>query len=263
MDKTAASQGEVLRDFAQLVAKAFFGGLGVAIAMAAAILALSPAAQANDEPRGRDPRGAAHRVTAGAATFWCTQCLSSMRRLERTSLFDTPAGFDEPFEMLTGCHRRIEKQLGTLKRLRSHLEAKGVDAEATSAAQAVLRYFAQAAVSHLADEERDLFPLIERRINDPGEAARFRAFRETLESDHRAIEAAWARLRRPLEGISEGLTRVLPAGDVQAFIEAYTRHILAEENTLKEFFDRWLDDGDRQMLGRSMAARRGISAPRA
>ena len=186
-----------------------------------------------------------------------------MRRLERTSLFDTPAGFDEPLEMLTGCHRRIEKQLETLKRLRAHVEAHGVDAEATTAAQSVLKYFVQAAVNHLADEEDDLFPMIERRINDPGEAARFRAFRDSLESDHRTLEAAWSRLRRPLEGISEGLTRTLPRDDVHAFIEAYARHIAAEEGTLVEFVNRWLDDGDRQMLGRSMAARRGVPPPRA
>ncbi len=50
------------------------------------------------------------------------------------SLFDTPAGFDDPLEMLVGCHRRVEKQLQTLKRLREHLQSRGVDAEATSAA---------------------------------------------------------------------------------------------------------------------------------
>lgn len=186
-----------------------------------------------------------------------------MRRLERTSLFDTPAGFDEPLEMLTGCHRRIEKHLETLKRLRAHVEAHGVDPEATAAAQSVLTYFAQAAVNHLEDEERDLFPLIERRIDDPGEAARFRAFRESVEADHRKLEAAWGRLRKPLEQISEGLTRTLPAHEVHAFVDTYARHILAEESTLKELVDRWLDDGDRQMLGRAMAHRRGVQAPRA
>jgi hemerythrin-like domain-containing protein len=174
-----------------------------------------------------------------------------------------PAGFDEPLEMLTGCHRRIEKHLETLKRLRAHVEAHGVDAEATAAAQSVLRYFATAAVNHLEDEERDLFPMIEQRIDDPGEAQRFRAFRESVEDDHRMLEAAWARLRKPLEGISEGLTRVLPKDDVHAFVDAYARHIVAEEKTLMELVDRWLDEGDRRMLGRAMAARRGVQAPRA
>jgi len=187
----------------------------------------------------------------------------SMRRLERTSLFDTPAGFDEPLEMLLGCHRRIEKQLQTLKRLQAHLEAHGVDAEATGAAQAILKYFVQAAPNHLDDEERDLFPMIERRISDDREARRFRDFRDSLEADHRVLEGAWSKLRKPLESIADGLVRRLPAHDVQVFVEGYARHIAAEEATLKEFIERWLDDGDRQMLGRAMAARRGVQAPRA
>jgi len=185
-----------------------------------------------------------------------------MRRLEREHLFEAPAGFDEPLEMLLGCHRRIEKQLETVKRLRAHLDTRPVDAEATVAAQNVLRYFESAAVNHHADEEHDLFPLLEARIDDPGERQRFVAFRERLEADHRTIEGAWQRLRKPLEGIAEGLQRTLPPADVQAFVEAYANHILVEETTLKEFFDRWLGDDDRRTLGLSMAARRGVSPPR-
>jgi hemerythrin-like domain-containing protein len=186
-----------------------------------------------------------------------------MRRLERDHLFDTPAGFDDPLEMLLGCHRRIEKQLETLKRLRVHLEQKGVDAEASTAAEGVLRYFGKAAVNHHEDEEQDLFPLLEKRIDDAGERARYRHFRDGLLADHRALEAAWLRIRKPLEGIAEGLVRSLSPADVQAFVDGYTHHILAEENTLREFFDRWLGDDDRQALGRSMAARRGVASPRA
>ena len=184
-----------------------------------------------------------------------------MRRAERTILFDTPAGFDDPLEMLLGCHRRIEKQLDTLKRLRAHVAERGVDAEASSAAQAVLKYFRMAATNHHEDEERDLFPMLEARITDPGEKHRFVAFRETLLRDHRALDAAWQRLRRPLEGIAEGLVRQLPADDVHAFVSGYASHILLEETTLKEFFDRWLGDADRESLGRSMAARRHLSPP--
>jgi hemerythrin-like domain-containing protein len=180
-----------------------------------------------------------------------------MRRLERDHLFDAPAGFDDPLQMLLGCHRRIERQLETLKRLRSHVESRGVDAQASAAAQSVLQYFASAAANHHADEEQDLFPLLEARIDDPGEQARFKAFRERLEEDHRALEAAWSRLRKPLESIGDGLTRALPAADVDAFVEAYAKHILTEESTLTEFFDRWLHDGDRRALGHAMAARRG------
>jgi hemerythrin-like domain-containing protein len=163
--------------------------------------------------------------------------------------------------MLTGCHRRIERQLETLKRLRTHIAERGVDAEASAAAQAVLRYFASAAANHHADEEQDVFPLLASRIEDAGEAARFRAFRESLESDHRALEAAWGRLKKPLEAIADGLLRTLAETDVHAFVSAYAHHILAEETNLVEFCNRWLTDADRETLGRSMAARRKVPLP--
>ena len=182
-----------------------------------------------------------------------------MGRAERPLLFETPAGFDEPLEMLLGCHRRIEKQLATLQRLRVHLSQRGVDAEASRAAQAILDYFVRAAPNHHHDEEDDLFPLIEARITDTGEAARFTAFRESLLKDHRDLEAAWARLRRPLEGIADGLMRQLPEAEVQAFVKGYAHHILTEEAALEDFFSRWLDQEDRARLGRAMAARRKIS----
>ena len=178
-----------------------------------------------------------------------------MKRNARPSLFD-PIPFDDPLEMLLACHRRIEKHLETLKRLRAHVEAHGVDVEASAAAHNLLGYFLKAAMNHHEDEEKDLFPMLERRIDDAGERARFVAFREELERDHRDIETLWARLRKPLEGIAEGLTRALPASDVHAFVGAYARHILAEESALTEFCDRWLEEGDRRALGHAMSARR-------
>lgn len=169
---------------------------------------------------------------------------------------EPPAGFDDPLEMLFGCHRRIEKQLETLKRLREHLDAKGIDAEASAAAESVLRYFRKAAADHHADEEQDVFPLLEERIDDAAEKARFAALRERLQSEHRKLEESWARVRKPLEGIAEGLMRPLAEADVAALAEAYAAHIRAEEGTLRELF-RYLDAPDIEALGRSMAARRG------
>jgi hemerythrin-like domain-containing protein len=181
------------------------------------------------------------------------------RRAPRT-LLDPPAGFDDPLEMLLGCHRRIEKQLETLKRLRAHLQSKGIDAEASTAAEAVLRYFRKAAVDHHEDEEQDVFPLLEQRIDDAAQKARFRELRARLEAEHRKLEEAWARVRKPLEGIAEGLMRSLAEADVAALAEAYQAHIRIEEETLRELF-RFLDARDLEALGRSMAARRKVPFP--
>jgi hemerythrin-like domain-containing protein len=179
-----------------------------------------------------------------------------MRKAMRSELFEISAGFDEPLEMLLACHRRIERQLETLKRLHARLESHAVDAEASSAAQALLKYFDGAGANHHADEEVDLFPLLDARIIDPAEHERFVSFRAKLESDHHELQSNWTRLKKPLEGIAEGLTRTLPAADVHAFTWGYAHHILVEESALREFFERWLDAPDRETLGRAMAARR-------
>jgi hemerythrin-like domain-containing protein len=184
-----------------------------------------------------------------------------MSRTNRHPPFAAAAGFDDPLETLLGCHRRIQKQLALLKALAADVDAQGASAEASAAASALLDYFSRAAVHHHMDEERDLFPLLESRITDAGEQARFRAFRETLREDHRRLEAAWSRLRRPLQALADGHHRKLEGADVDEFVSAYAQHILAEEQSLAEFFNRWLDEGDRKALGMAMAARRGAAPP--
>ena len=179
-----------------------------------------------------------------------------MKRNARPSLFDAAVGFDDPLEMLLACHRRIERQLHTLERLHEHLVRNGVDAQASLAAQTILRYFMKAAESHHEDEEKDLFPLLEQRIPAGTEKAGFNALREKLEGDHDRVRDLWTRLRKPLEGIADGLPRMLNAADVRAFVEGYTAHIAAEESALQGLFERWIDDSDRAALGRSMRERR-------
>jgi hemerythrin-like domain-containing protein len=179
-----------------------------------------------------------------------------MKRNARPSLFDTMAGFDDPLEMLLACHRRIEHHLQVLERLQLHLAERGVDAEASGAAQSVLRYFTSAAEAHNEDEEKDLFPLLEERIPAGADTARFHALRERLEAEHSRVHGLWARLRKPLEGIAEGLMRTLPGSDVNEYIDAYRKHIAEEEDVLGPLFVKWLDEADRGALGRSMRERR-------
>lgn len=175
------------------------------------------------------------------------------------NLFDTPAGFDDPIGMWIGCHRRIEKQLRTLEKLAEHVARHGVDVEATSAAQAVLRYFEKSGPHHHEDEDRDLFPLLAMRITDAGDRERFGALRAQLDTDHRAMEAAWVRIRKPLHALAEGLHKPLSLPDVNAFRALYATHIPLEDGAIPDLARRYLAAHDLQTLGRSMAERRGVA----
>ena len=159
--------------------------------------------------------------------------------------------------MLSACHHRIEGQCATLQRLAAHLATHGADQDATVAATAVLRYFDTAALDHHADEETDLFPaLIESMAGS--DAVCIREMTDALTSDHRELESRWRRLRPTLLGIASGNSLPLIAGDVQAFVALYERHIEREENELLPMAGRLLSDEALEQVGRAMRERRGI-----
>ena len=66
------------------------------------------------------------------------------------------SGFEAPLEVLSGCHRRVERQCATLRRLVAHLLERDPDEDARAAAAAVMRCFDTATRDHHADEEMDL-----------------------------------------------------------------------------------------------------------
>jgi hemerythrin-like domain-containing protein len=162
--------------------------------------------------------------------------------------------FDEPLEMLAACHERIEAQLATLERLVPHLETKGCDAEAQSAARAVLRYFDTSGALHHQDEDHDLFPLLRARAATQGRREIAAAIEE-LEREHETMDAQWKRLRERLLAVTEGEARLDPE-EIARFAWLYRRHMDLETAAVLPFARETLDDETRAQLGSRMAARR-------
>jgi hypothetical protein len=81
-------------------------------------------------------------------------------------LIDTAPDFNQPIAVLKHCHDRIRKQLETLQKLLAHLPKHGADADAQKAAQAVLKYFNNAAHLHHEDEEQNLVPMLQATARD-------------------------------------------------------------------------------------------------
>lgn len=169
----------------------------------------------------------------------------------------------DPLESLLMFHRRVERCLASLAILPVHLETCGVNAEASARAGAILHCLGPAMALHHAEEERDLLPMLERRIGDASALGCFRAARQALEGDHREIESAWKRLRRPLQGLAEGLPRRFDGDDIQHFRALCAGHISVEEASLHFLALRHLLPEDRTVLGQRIRARRerGLRAP--
>jgi hemerythrin-like domain-containing protein len=171
------------------------------------------------------------------------------------NLLDLPPGLDDPVVALLGFHRRIERQLATLGQLPGYLEVRGIDAHATADAASILEFFSGPLAIHHADEE-ELLPMLEMRIANAAERDAVRELRHRLESEHRDMDRTWRSLRRPLEGIAEGMHRNLGVDLVQYFRACHSTHISLEEAGLHAAAAKRLLAPDRAALERGMQARR-------
>jgi hemerythrin-like domain-containing protein len=174
------------------------------------------------------------------------------------SLFPTPAaGFDHPIDILDGCHERILRNCTLVERIAAHVAAKGRDAEAATAARAVIRYFDTAGANHHRDEEDDLFPALQQYAPSAELNAVFDLLYR-LKADHKRLDALWADMRERLTALAEGRDGVLTLTAAAAFKAAYERHIALEEAELLPLARRALDESLLRALGERMARRRGV-----
>ena len=160
------------------------------------------------------------------------------------------AGFEQPFEMLEACHERVERMLGLLERLATHLVDAGADTSARQAARDVMRYFDLAAPQHHEDEERHVFPAL--RALGQG------ALADRLHADHEAMAGQWAALRTALAAIADDGARALPEAAWREFAALYRRHLADEEALAYPPVVASTDAAGRERMADEMARRRGI-----
>jgi hemerythrin-like domain-containing protein len=173
-------------------------------------------------------------------------------------LSDLAAGraptFEQPFEMMTACHERLQRMLGLLGKLVGHLEQHGADEQARDAARDVMRYFDKAAPQHHRDEELHVFP----PLLAQGEPATV-AVVNRLRADHVRMEEQWTAARAVLAAIAAGELASVTAGQqasLDAFAALYADHLVAEEDIAYPAARALLGEPALAAMGREMQARR-------
>ncbi|GLR14950.1 hypothetical protein GCM10007907_37400 [Chitinimonas prasina] len=135
-------------------------------------------------------------------------------------------GFDDPIALLIACHDKVRRFAALSLRLDQHLQQKGQDSEAASAASNILRYFDVAAPLHHADEEEDLFPAL-RQLDDAG----LNTAMAKLEAEHDELAALWRAVRPWLETVAQQGLPVRPV-ELDAFAQRYPAHAQREEDEI-------------------------------
>jgi hemerythrin-like domain-containing protein len=168
--------------------------------------------------------------------------------------------FSDPTGLLNDCHRRIEMFLHSLHAAGEAMSGPVTD-DVRQALETALRYFAQAAPKHTADEERSLFPRM-RGLNSPEVLAAFSEL-DKLEQDHRSAEALHAEVDRLANRYLTVGT--LSRAEVNQFQNAvaelesmYARHIQVEDEKIFPLAARLLPDDQKSAIAQEMADRRNV-----
>jgi pyridoxamine 5'-phosphate oxidase len=174
------------------------------------------------------------------------------------SLIDTAPDFNQPIAVLKHCHDRIRKQLQTLDKLLDHLPQHGADVEAQKAAQAVLKYFNNAAHLHHEDEEQNLLPMLHATARD-ADASLLAELTPAILAGHEQMDRDWTIIKSQLEQIVHGSVTTLSASDVRRFCDTYAAHMVVEETHIAPMAKRLFSPEQMAQLGSAMQVRRGIT----
>lgn len=175
------------------------------------------------------------------------------------TLFASAPGFDQPLAVLKHCHDKIRRQLSTLEKLPPHLTTYGADADAQQAANAIRRYFNQAAPLHHEDEEIDLLPMLEATAREE-DAQLLAGLLPAILKEHVQMQQLWLSLDAQLESIAAGTAATLAGDEVRQFCDMYAQHMLTEESHVAPMAKRLFSEAQMSKLGDAMQQRRGISA---
>lgn len=180
-------------------------------------------------------------------------------RIGRTAI---EPGYDNPLGLLSACHRRVEGFLADQIEVTERVAGGELSFIDRTLLEKALQYFREAAPLHTADEEQSLFPHLRLRAD-----AKLLALAEQLHAEHAEADPLHASVNAAVaDWLAEG--RLEPprvqalAADLAALQRLYHSHIAREDAELFPGAQACLLPADLQIIGREMAARRGIDFDR-
>ena len=133
---------------------------------------------------------------------------------------------DAPIANFSQCHVGIIGHLDALGELPALMEPAQ---RARKLAADMLAFFDAVIIEHHGEEERELFPAVVKSAAKGQELDHVRTMVERLTTEHRQIEAWWARIKPQLRQIAKGHDTDLDTLAVRALVSDYHSHAAFEE----------------------------------
>ena len=143
-----------------------------------------------------------------------------------------------PIRKFSGSHDGILHGLQDLSELPALAQAME---RARAKAAAILELFDKVVLVHHADEEQELFVSVQRSCRDAREAAHVQTMVDRLKSEHRRIEALYAKIRPALVHTAAGKVHSPSfAQEVETLVRLYREHARMEEEVFLPLADEIL-----------------------
>lgn len=168
----------------------------------------------------------------------------------------------QPLEGFVDCHVGIIGQLDQLGELPGLLEPA---ARARQIARDTIEFFHSAVFAHHADEERELFSLVQEKARPGEERVRVQRLVGELVAQHRQIEDMWRALEPRLRNVAKGRPDPsLESEDITLLVRAYHEHAALEEREFLPLSSEILGRDETSMsdLGLSLHLRHAVRAAR-
>ena len=167
--------------------------------------------------------------------------------------------FQQPLELLSDCHRRVESFLRALLLVAEQARGGELNPQQREALETALRYFREAAPRHTADEEESLFPRM-RKLGDAAHEALAKI--QALEADHDVAKVSHDAVEQlGQQWLARGslsadeTSRLL--NHLRKLQSIYEGHIAIEDKEIFPLAKEMLDAETLNDVGREMAERRG------
>jgi hemerythrin-like domain-containing protein len=166
-------------------------------------------------------------------------------------------GFEDPVGLMVARHRRIERPVAVLIDLAVRRDGCVLTGSQSSALEAALKYFRDAAPHHMADEEQSLCPALQQASRGAHDLLGLERGHRRAETLHATVnELGLTCLRRGTLDESEARKLQTAPADLSAL---YREHIRTEEERVFPLAQRTLTQKALEKIGRDMAFRRGVS----
>ena len=161
----------------------------------------------------------------------------------------------DPLALFTGCHARIRENVDLMRQIPAML-ARGDQAQAAKAANDVAQFFESTVIGHHREEERILWPMLDKCAPDAQEHETVKAIEARIKSETEEMEALWGRIEPRLSKLARGKAEAVDAAELQELSTRYDAHADYEDAVVVPMARFLIDPTEQHRLAIAVAVQR-------